>query len=343
MLVAESAGAIAVLSSIERKKAGLAGGVELHMLNHLTFLLAETDPSAHVWNHLFWKSESGDWLWSSNQGNLVLSAIILIFGMGWVAKHVSTGDEKSQGAAAFVTKNRFAHMIEVICVYLREEVARPLLHDRTDKLMPFLWTLFFLSSSSTTCSGWSRSSMWYHLLKPDWAEKHISPFGNTATQNVWVNGVLAVFAAVVFNGAAAIVRLGVGGYFKHMTGGAPILAAYYFVLELLGQIFIKPVALTVRLFANMTAGHILLATLIGFVGAVWKRGFGHQGVRDAHRLRRCVRDHHPRAPSSPSSRLSSSCSSPRCSSPSWIITTTMVTSTGTTMGTATSTPTQRRE
>ena len=242
------------------------------MLNHLTFLLAETDPSAHVWNHLFWKSESGYWLWSGNQGNLVLSAIILIFGMGWVAKHVSTGDEKTQGAAAFVTKNRFAHMVEVICVYLREEVARPLLHDRTDKLMPFLWTLFFFILVNNLL-GLVPIIDVIHLLKPDWAEKHISPFGNTATQNVWVNGVLAVFAAVVFNGAA-IVRLGVGGYFKHMTGGAPILVApMIFVLELLGQIFIKPVALTVRLFANMTAGHILLATLIGFVGAVWKLGF----------------------------------------------------------------------
>ncbi|MCC7387380.1 MAG: F0F1 ATP synthase subunit A [Phycisphaerales bacterium] len=242
------------------------------MLNHLTFLLAETDPSAHVWNHLFWKTESGYWLWSSNQGNLVLSAIILIFGMGWVAKHVSTGDEKTQGAAAFVTKNRFAHMIEVICVYLREEVARPLLHDRTDRLMPFLWTLFFFILVNNLL-GLVPIMDVIHLLKPDWAADHITPVGGTATQNVWVNGVLAVFAAVVFNGAA-IARLGVGGYFKHMTGGAPILVApMIFVLELLGQIFIKPVALTVRLFANMTAGHILLATLIGFVGAVWNLGF----------------------------------------------------------------------
>jgi F-type H+-transporting ATPase subunit a len=238
------------------------------MLNHLTFLLAETDPAAHVWNHPFWKSDSGYWLWSSNQGNLVLSAIILIFGMGWVAKHVSTGDEKTQGAAAFVTKNRFAHMIEVICVYLREEVARPLLHDRTDKLMPFLWTLFFFILVNNLLGLFPIIDV-IHLLKPDWADKHISPFGNTATQNVWVNGVLAVFAAVVFNGAA-IVRLGVGGYFAHMTGGAPWFVAWMiFILEFLGQLVIKPVALTIRLFANMTAGHILLATLLGFVGVVW--------------------------------------------------------------------------
>ncbi len=238
------------------------------MLNHFTFLLAETDPSAHVWNHVFWESPSGYWLWSGNQGNLVLSAIILIFGMMWVAKKVSTGDEATEGAGAFVTKNRFAHMVEVIGVYLREEVARPLLGDRTNKLMPFLWTLFFFILINNLLGLFPIMDV-IHLVKPDWAAQHRTPIGGTATQNVWVNGVLALFAAVVFNGAA-IARLGVGGYFAHMTGGAPWFVAWMiFILEFLGQVVIKPVALTIRLFANMTAGHILLATLIGFVGVVW--------------------------------------------------------------------------
>lgn len=238
------------------------------MLNHFTFLLAETDPSTHVWNHVFWESISGYWLWSGNQGNLVLSAIILIFGMMWVAKKVSTGDESTEGAGAFVTKNRFAHMVEVICVYLREEVARPLLGDRTNKLMPFLWTLFFFILINNLLGLFPIMDV-IHLVKPDWAAQHRTPLGGTATQNVWVNGVLACFAAVVFNGAA-IARLGVGGYFAHMTGGAPWFVAWMiFILEFLGQVVIKPVALTIRLFANMTAGHILLATLIGFVGVVW--------------------------------------------------------------------------
>jgi F-type H+-transporting ATPase subunit a len=198
----------------------------------------------------------------------VLSAIILIFGMMWVAKKVSTGDESTEGAGAFVTKNRFAHMVEVICVYLREEVARPLLGDRTNKLMPLLWTLFFFILINNLLGLFPIMDV-IHLVMPDWAAQHRTPLGGTATQNVWVNGVLALFAAVVFNGAA-IARLGVGGYFAHMTGGAPWFVAWMiFILEFLGQVVIKPVALTIRLFANMTAGHILLATLIGFVGVVW--------------------------------------------------------------------------
>ena len=245
------------------------------MLSNL-ITLAAADPSAHVWNHVFWQSENGLWLWSGNQGNLVLSGIILIFGMIWVAKHVSTGDVKTEGASAYVTKNRFAHMIEVICVYLREEVARPLLHDRTDKLMPFLWTIFFFILVNNLL-GLVPIMDILQLIVPAWREGHMTPVGGTATQNIWVTGVLAVVAAIMFN-AAAISRLGIKGYFGHMTGGAPIFVAWMiFILEFMGQIVIKPVALAIRLFANMTAGHILLATLIGFVGVVWNEAFVIKG------------------------------------------------------------------
>lgn len=246
------------------------------MLTNMPLSLAAADPSQHVWNHVFFKTDGGLWLWSGNQGNLVLSAIILIFGMIWVSKKVATGDVSTEGAGAYVTRNRFAHMIEVMCVYLREEVARPLLHDRTDKLMPFLWTVFFFILVNNLL-GLVPIMDALHILVPAWREKHITPFGGTATQNIWVTGVLAAIAAIVFN-LAAIQRLGVGGYFGHMTGGAPWFVAWMiFILEFVGQILIKPVALAIRLFANMTAGHILLATLIGFVGVVWDMSFAVKG------------------------------------------------------------------
>ncbi len=246
------------------------------MLNTFSYMLAASDPASHVWNHVFWKSESGYWLWSGNQGNLVLSGLILIFGMMWVAKHVKTGDESTEGAGAYVTNNRVAHMIEFICVYLREEVARPLLGNRTEKLMPLLWTLFFFILINNLL-GLVPIMDVLHLLVPSWKEQHRVPIGGTPTQNIWVTGILAVIAAVVFN-AAAISRLGIKGYFMHMTGGAPWYVAWMiFLLELLGQIIIKPIALAVRLFANMTAGHILLATLLGFVGEVWFMNFAIKG------------------------------------------------------------------
>ena len=241
------------------------------MLNHF-LVLAESDPVAHVVNHPWLKSADGYWLWSSNQGTLVLSAIIVIFGMLWVSKKIATGPS-SQGARAYVTNNSFAHMIEVMCLYLRDEVCRPLLKDRTNKLMPFLWTVFFFILVNNLL-GLIPIMDVLHLLVPAWREGHMTPVGGTATQNIWVTGVLAAIAAVVFN-VAAIARLGVGGYFGHMTGGAPWFVAWMiFILEFLGQIVIKPVALAIRLFANMTAGHVLLAVIIGFT----LKGFGSLGL-----------------------------------------------------------------
>jgi F-type H+-transporting ATPase subunit a len=228
--------------------------------------LAADDPAQHVYNHAFIKNAEGYWLWSGNQGVLVLSGIILIL-LGWfVASKIQTGPE-SQGTDRYITKNKFAHMIEVICVYMREEVARPLLGDRTNKLMPFLWTIFFFILVNNLLGLVPLLDV-AHLINSDWKEHHVTPIGGTATQNIWVTGVLAVIAALFFN-LVAIRHLGVVGYFKHMTAGAPFPASILiFFLELASQIAIKPFALAMRLFANMTAGHILLATLIGFAATL---------------------------------------------------------------------------
>lgn len=230
------------------------------------FVLAADSPDQHVYGHPFLKAADGTWLWSGNQGNLVLSMIILIVVGWWVSRKVMTGPE-SQGTDRYVTKNAFAHMIEVICVYLREEVARPLLGKRTDKLIPFLWTIFFFILVNNLL-GLIPILDIVHLINKDWKAEGITPIGGTATQNIWVTGVLAIISALFFN-IVAIRHLGIGGYLSHLTAGAPFPASIIiFVLELASQLVIKPFALAMRLFANMTAGHILLATLFGFAGMV---------------------------------------------------------------------------
>ncbi|MGE3107663.1 MAG: F0F1 ATP synthase subunit A [Phycisphaerales bacterium] len=242
-----------------------------------SFVLA-ADPAGHVYNHVFYSTEphgGGWWLWSGNQGNLILSGLILTLGFMWVAGKIRTGP-KDKGADAYVTKNRLAHLVEVICVYLREEVVRPLLHDRTDKLMPFLWTIFFFILVNNLL-GLVPFLDLQHALFPSMRENHTAIIGGTATQNIWITALLAIIAGIVFN-VAAIMRLGIGGYFKHMTGGAPLpVIPLIFLIELAGQILIKPVALAIRLFANMTAGHVLLATLALFVAQVWNESFVLKG------------------------------------------------------------------
>ncbi|MBC7833498.1 MAG: F0F1 ATP synthase subunit A [Phycisphaerales bacterium] len=243
------------------------------MPEHL-LILASSAPDQHVYNHPFLKV--GDlWVWSGNMGNLVLSALVLILGGLWAASKIRTGPA-SQGTARFVTTNRFAHLVEVICVYLREEVVRPLLGDRTNRLMPILWTIFFFVLVNNLL-GLIPIMDLLHLVNSDWRHEGRTPIGGTATQNLWVTGALAIIAGILFN-VAALVRLGPVGYTKHLTADAPWFVWPIIVpIELAGQVLIKPVALAIRLFANMTAGHILLATLFLFVAQVWGRPLALQG------------------------------------------------------------------
>jgi F-type H+-transporting ATPase subunit a len=224
--------------------------------------LASEDPLDHVVNHAAVRNADGYWLWSGNQGMLALSGIILVAVGLWAAGKIKTGP-KEQGAEAYLTRNRFAHLIEVICVYLREEVARPLLRDRTSRLMPFLWTIFFFVLVNNLL-GLTPVRDLFHVvgIHTDW-------IGGTATQNIWVTGTLAVIAGLVFN-VAAVFRLGPVGFVKHMMGGLPWymfpIALLLLAIEAAGQFIIKPFALALRLFANMTAGHVLIATLLSFAG-----------------------------------------------------------------------------
>ncbi len=238
-----------------------------------SLFLGAADPLDHVVNGLAIKSADGYWLWTGNQGVLVLSGLVLIVVGLWAAGKIRTG-EKSQGTEAYVTRNRFAHMLEVICVYLKEEVVRPLLGDRTERFMPFMWTIFFFILVNNLL-GLTPIRDVMHLMgvHADW-------IGGTATQNIWVTGTLAVIAALVFN-IAAIVRLGPVGFVKHMMGGLPWymfpIALLLLTIEAAGQFLIKPFALALRLFANMTAGHVLIATLLSFAGGAIASALGGGG------------------------------------------------------------------
>ncbi len=246
------------------------------MMNTL-FTLAAGSPADHVYNHPTIVTDGGWWVWSANQTNLVISGILIVLIGLYVASRVKTGPE-SQGHNRYVTKGRFAHMIEVIAVYLREETIRPLLGDRTEKMTPFLWTIFFFILVNNLLGLVPLLDLHNVAVMITGREPgHSSFIGGTATQNLWVTGVLALVAAVFFN-LAAIKRLGMVEYFKHLTGGAPFpVSILLFILEALGQVVIKPVALAIRLFANMTAGHILLAVLLAFVGQVWGKGIQISG------------------------------------------------------------------
>jgi F-type H+-transporting ATPase subunit a len=86
--------------------------------------------------------------------------------------------------------------------------------------------------------------------------------GGTATGNVWVTGTMALITMVmmVVNG----LRFGGKQFIAHFCPGPLWLAPILVPVEIVGLVA-KIFALTVRLFANMLAGHILLAVLLSFI------------------------------------------------------------------------------
>lgn len=242
----------------------------------LTLLLAENNPLDKAVNWLGFPGalKDGWWIWSAHVGVMVLAGLLMLLLIPRAAAGIRTGDA-SMGSRAYMPRGNFAHVIEVICVYLRNEVVEPQLHGRTDRFMPFLWTLFFFILTMNLLGLvpiaqliWVGEGLFNLISKGEFKmgmyKAHYLPIGGTPTGNLYVTGALAVIAAFVFN-IAAIKELGLKGFFQHMTGGAPLgVNLIVFLIEFLGQFLIKPFALMVRLFANMTAGGLIIGTLVMF-------------------------------------------------------------------------------
>jgi F-type H+-transporting ATPase subunit a len=141
----------------------------------------------------------------------------------------------------------FWNLFESILVFIRDKVAKPAIgeHD-ADRYVPFLWTLFLFV---LVCN----------LLG-------LFPFGGSPTASITVTLVLAGFAFLVIHGAP-IARNGLGGYLKsYIPHGVPkpIVFLLLIPIEVMGN-FIKAFVLAVRLFANMFAGHTVLAVILSFI------------------------------------------------------------------------------
>lgn len=157
-----------------------------------------------------------------------------------------------EGVGALVPTG-FANFIEAICEYLRKEVAQPNLGEKTDRFIKYIWTVFFFILTVNLLGL---------LPIPAVAKLFGTHLGGTATGNIWVTGTLAAITLVmiVVNG----LRLGGMQYIGHFCPGPLWLAPVLVPVEIVG-LFAKIFALTVRLFANMLAGHILLAVLLSFI------------------------------------------------------------------------------
>ena len=154
-------------------------------------------------------------------------------------------------------KGRLWNMLEAMLLFIRDQVARPAIGHHADQFLPFLWTLFFFVLG---CNLFG-----------------MIPWLGSPTGSLAVTGVLA-FATFFVVVKAGVKELGAVGFLKaqvpHMDL-PPIMAIFIkpmvFAIELLGM-FIKHGVLSIRLLANMAAGHLVLAVLLAFIAVIAKAG-----------------------------------------------------------------------
>jgi F-type H+-transporting ATPase subunit a len=155
-----------------------------------------------------------------------------------------------------------ANGLEAICQYLRKEVAEPALHQHTDRFIKYIWSVFFFVLTINILGL---------LPIPAVSSLFGTHLGGTATGNIWVTATLAITTMVmmVVNG----IRLGGTAYLAHFCPGPLWMAPLLVPVEIIGLVA-KVFALAVRLFANMIAGHILLAVLLSFIMAAGSQSTG---------------------------------------------------------------------
>ncbi|MDC1431557.1 F0F1 ATP synthase subunit A [Polaribacter sp.] len=137
----------------------------------------------------------------------------------------------------------FGRILEPLILYVRDEIARPNIGEKHYKRFTgYLLTVFFF--------------IWILNLAG------LTPLGFNVTGQLAVTACLAIFTLVIYTVS------GTKGYWMHMIWmpGVPVLIRPVLaIIELAGALVIKPFSLLVRLFANISAGHIVVMSLIAIM------------------------------------------------------------------------------
>lgn len=137
----------------------------------------------------------------------------------------------------------FARVLEPLVLYVRDEIARPNIGEKHyRRFTGYLLTVFFF--------------IWTLNLSG------LTPLGFNVTGQLAVTGCLAIFTLVIYSVS------GTKGYWMHMIWmpGVPyLIRPVLAIIELAGALLIKPFSLLVRLFANISAGHIVVMSLIAIM------------------------------------------------------------------------------
>ncbi len=223
-------------------------------------LLAASNPLTHVVDHT-WLNVGGFTIISNHVIMMMVAAFVVLMVIPRAVK-----PKTASGDIEGMTPKGFRNAIEAICQYLREFVARPNMGPHTDRFIPYIWSVFFFILTINLLGLLPLEPITKPVMKLFGADYGI--YG-TSTGNIWVTASLAVctLIMIVVNG----LRLHGMAYVKHFFMGPFPISVLIAFLEGIG-LLAKTFALAIRLFANMMAGHILLAVLVGFISMAGAAG-----------------------------------------------------------------------
>jgi F-type H+-transporting ATPase subunit a len=187
---------------------------------------------------------------------LLIAAVLTIVTMVWIASKMQARPNRVQTA------------VETLYVAMRDNITRGNMSDEmAAKWFPFIATIFLFI--------WFNNLIGYIPLPTNTHEK-FTLFGAdipsfaiyAATANLSVPLVLALMVFVAYNAEGIRVK-GLGGYLKSLipsgvTGG---MAVFIFILEFMSN-FMRLISLSVRLFANILAGHLIILFMSGGLAVI---------------------------------------------------------------------------
>jgi len=148
----------------------------------------------------------------------------------------------------------FGNLLEAVMLFVRDQMVRPFLGHEGDRYLPVIWSFFFFILISNLLG-----------LVPFF--DYLGHGGNTPTGSIYLTAALAICSFFIYHGLG-IRKQGFIHYVKNLFPHVPLFVLPIIIgVEILAHI-VRPCALAVRLFANMLAGHTMIATILGFT-AVW--------------------------------------------------------------------------
>lgn len=171
---------------------------------------------------------------TKNVLSMIISVVLLLWiGLSVAGKYKKNGSQKAPSG--------FQNALEVAIIFIRDEVAKPNLGYKFKKYMPLLLSMFFF--------------IWINNMLG------LLPGGANFTGNIAVTACLAVvsFIVMIFSGNSH--------FWGHLFNppGVPLGIKFLLVPIEIISLFIKPIALMIRLFANMLAGHIVILSVVSMI------------------------------------------------------------------------------